>query len=96
MRRTCYQVYYRSFSPLAVLGFIILAVAFFFLTLPIFLAAVAVFGAVAAWLAWRMKKTIDKVEKELLRQQQEGDAAFFCDDPDIIDVTPKGKLDDKI
>ena len=87
MRRINYQVYYRQVSPFAIIGVILLCITFFFFALPIFLAALAVFGVFAAWFAWRMKKTMEQVEKELLRQQQEADMAFSGDDPDVIDVT---------
>ncbi len=87
MRRTQYEVYYKPLSPLAIIGLVALGVAFFFLTLPIFLAAVAVFSAVAAYFAWRIKRTMREMEKEIMRQQQ--DASCRHDDSGVIDITPE-------
>ncbi len=94
MHQNHYRVYYRQFSPLAALGMIILGVAFFFLTLPIFLAALAIFAGFAAWLGWRIKKTIDQMEKEIIRQNQQGSEHMFRhDDIEVIDVTPEFEND---
>ncbi len=91
MHQNHYRVYYRQFSPFAALGMIILGVAFFFLTLPIFLAALAIFAGFAAWLGWRIKKTIDQMEKEIIRQSQRSEQMFRHDNIEIIDVTPESE-----
>ena len=93
MHQNHYRVYYRQFSPFAALGMIILGVAFFFLTLPIFLAALAIFAGFAAWLGWRIKKTIDQMEKEIIRQGQGFEQMFRQDDIEVIDVTPESDND---
>ncbi len=93
MHQNHYRVYYRQFSPFAALGMIILGVAFFFLTLPIFLAALAIFAGFAAWLGWRIKKTIDQMEKEIIRQGQGFEQMLRQDDIEVIDVTPESDND---
>jgi len=87
MRRTQYEIYYKPLSPFAVIGLIVLGIAFFFLTLPIFLAAVAVFSAVAIYFAWRVSRAMKEVEKEIIRQQQE--ASCMRDTSGVIDIKPE-------
>ena len=87
MRTRYYEVYYKPISPFAVIGFIILAVAFFFLTLPIFLAALAVFSGIALYFAWKIKRAVKQMEKECLERQQQCDAGMSGDEPIVIDVT---------
>ncbi len=61
--------------------------AFFILALPVFLAAVVVFGAVGAYLAYKVKKTIDQVEK--VHFEHFNKTGFKVDDEEfIIDITP--------
>jgi len=85
-RRT-YVFRSNTISPLTVLGFTLLGVVVFFLALPLFLAALVVFGAVAAYLAWRVRKALRQLERESLRRRGQGGGPGVF--PYIIDVTPE-------
>ncbi len=79
--------YYSNLTPFAALGFAFLALAAFFITLPILIAALVVFGGFAAFMAWRITKAIKKAEKELLKQK---DTCIWQDQSEIIiDITPE-------
>ncbi|MCD4754386.1 MAG: hypothetical protein K8R75_01085 [Deltaproteobacteria bacterium] len=82
------RIYCKStnMSPLALLGLGLLAVAAFFVALPLFLGAVLVFSIAAGYMAWRVRKVMRQFEKECARRSEANS------DPDpsslIIDVTP--------
>ena len=83
------RIYYRShnISPLTLFGLGLLAVAAFFLALPLFLGAVVVFAIAAAYVAWRVRRVMRQFEKECARRSEAGrdlDAGSL-----IIDVTPE-------
>lgn len=85
MRRT---IYCRSsnISPITLIGLGLLAIAAFFLALPLFLAALMVFAAVSGYMAWRVRKIMRRMEKDL---GMYGDANRDLDaSSQIIDVTP--------
>jgi membrane protein implicated in regulation of membrane protease activity len=73
-------------SPLTLLGLGLLAVAAFFVALPLFLGAVVVFSIAAGYMAWRVRKVMRQFEKECARRNETNS------DPNpsslIIDVTP--------
>jgi membrane protein implicated in regulation of membrane protease activity len=82
------RIYYKShnISPLTLLGLGMLAVVAFFLALPLFLGAMAVFAIAAACMAWRVRKVMRQFEKECARRSETGqdlDAGSL-----VIDVTP--------
>jgi hypothetical protein len=85
--RQCRYIYYRNgISPITLFGLGLLAVAAFFLTLPIFLGALVVFGVAAGYLAWRVRKTVRTIEKEFAARRDAGpvsDARSLT-----IDITP--------
>ena len=82
------RIYYKStnMSPLALLGLGLLAVAAFFVALPLFLGAVVVFSIAAGYMAWRVRKVMRQFEKECARRSEANSDL----DPSslIIDVTP--------
>ena len=83
-------IYYSEMSPFAVLGLALLTLGAFFLTLPILIAALVVFGAFAAYMAWKFTRALKKAQEEMLNEQQKGGtAAFHCQEDIIIDVTPE-------
>ncbi len=85
MRRT---IYCRSsnISPMTLIGLGLLAIVAFFLALPLFLAALMVFAAVSGYMAWRIRKIMHRMEKDL---GMYGDADRHIDaSSQIIDVTP--------
>ncbi len=85
------QVYYYSnMTPFAALGFGLLALGAFFLTLPILIGAFVVFGTVGAYVAWRLTRAIKKAEEEMLKHQQEMGRQGQHDDF-IIDITPQSE-----
>jgi membrane protein implicated in regulation of membrane protease activity len=82
------RIYYKStnISPLTLLGLVLLAVAAFFLALPLFLGAVVVFAIAASYMAWRVRKVMRQFEEECTRRSETNsdlDASSL-----IIDVTP--------
>jgi membrane protein implicated in regulation of membrane protease activity len=82
------RIYYKStnISPLTLLGLGLLAVAAFFLALPLFLGAVVVFAIAASYMAWRVRKVMRQFEKECTRCSKTNsnlDTSSL-----IIDVTP--------
>ncbi len=79
--------YYSNMSPFAVLGLALLVLGAFFLTLPIFIAAFVIFGAIGSYMAWRLTRAIKKAEEEMLKRQQQTMASEFQEDI-IIDITP--------
>jgi hypothetical protein len=85
---TQHRMYYKStnISPLTLFGLGLLAVAAFFVALPLFLGAVVVFSIAAFYMAWRIRKVMRQFEKECARRS-EADSDL---DPSslIIDVTP--------
>ena len=83
---------YGNITPFAALGFAFLALAAFFITLPILIAALIVFGGFAAFMAWRITRAIKRAENELLKQR---DTCTWQDQSGIIiDITPD--LEEKI
>jgi predicted membrane protein len=94
-RRQIY--YYGNMSPFVVILLGILTLAAFFITLPIFLAALAVFACVAGYYMWQFNRALKRAEKELLEQQERAAAARAKEAEGrviveerhlIIDVTP--------
>jgi hypothetical protein len=85
--RQCRYVYYRrnGISPITLIGLGLLVLAAFFLTLPIFLGALVVFGAAAVYLMWRVRKAVRTIEKDCAvhRAGRMSDAHSLT-----IDVTP--------
>ena len=83
-----YCYYSRQPGPLAtfltVLGAVVFIVAFFFLAIPVFLAALTVFSGVALYVGWRMRRALKKMEKELDRQMrlEEEEPRYFG----VIDI----------
>ncbi|NPA95516.1 MAG: hypothetical protein GXO58_08840 [Thermodesulfobacteria bacterium] len=99
-RRQIY--YYSNMSPFAALGFALLALGAFFLTLPILIAAFVIFGTVGAYLAWRLTRALKRAEEEMLKQQAKMRQATYHEGYQeglIIDITPEDEercpLDDK-
>jgi membrane protein implicated in regulation of membrane protease activity len=82
------RIYYKStnMSPLTLLGLGLLAVAAFFVALPLFLGAVVVFSIAAGYMAWRVRKVMHQFEKECARRS-EADSDLDAGSL-IIDVTP--------
>ena len=72
--RYYYCYYSRKSGPFAtfltVLGAVVFFMAFFFLAIPVFLAALAVFSGVALYVGWRMRRAFKKMERELDRQMR--------------------------
>lgn len=63
-----------------------MAVAAFFLVLPLFLAAVAVLGVVIVYFTWRVRRTLRQMEKALAEHREAGaESEAGCT---IIDITP--------
>ncbi len=81
--------YYTEMSPFAAIGLALLALGAFFLTLPILIAALVVFGTFAAYMAWRFTKALKKAQEEMLKEEEarKRAGAFHSTDV-IIDVTP--------
>lgn len=82
------RIYYKStnISPLTLLGLGLLAIAAFFVALPLFLGAVVVFSIAAFYMAWRVRKVMRQFEKECARR---GEANSDLDQSSlVIDVTP--------
>ena len=82
------RIYYKSanISPLTLIGLGLLAVAAFFVALPLFLGALVVFSLAALYMAWRVRKVMRQFEKEYARRSEarsDLDASSL-----IIDVTP--------
>ena len=85
---TQHRIYYKStnISPLTLLGLGLLAIAAFFVALPLFLGAVLVFSIAALYMAWRVRKVMRQFEKECARRSE---AESDLDHSSlIIDVTP--------
>ncbi|MBW1671990.1 MAG: hypothetical protein JRJ40_11460 [Deltaproteobacteria bacterium] len=82
------RMYYKStnISPLTLIGLGLLAVAAFFVALPLFLGAVVVFSIAAFYMAWRVRKVMRQFEKEYARRS-EADSNLDASSL-IIDVTP--------
>ncbi len=69
-----------------ILGSLALA-AFFLFALPIFLAALVVFGAIGAYFAYKIKKTIDQVEKAHFEHMNK--TGLHVDEEEfVIDISP--------
>ncbi len=82
--------YYSNMTPFAALGFALLALGVFFLTLPILIAALVVFGSVGAYMAWRISRAIKKAEEEMLKYQNElHEERCSHSNQIIIDITPE-------
>lgn len=68
---------------LTVLGGIVFLLAFFFLALPVFLAALAVFSGIALYVGWRMRRALKRMEEEMECQmramKEEGDTCGIID-----------------
>ena len=83
-----YYYYYYGKRPglfssfLTILGGVLFLLAFFFLALPVFLAALVVFGAISLYVGWRMKRALKDMEDELDRQmssREEKDPGVIID-----------------
>lgn len=71
------------------LGIILLIIAGFFIMLPIFLAALTVFGAFAGYLSWKLNKSLKSFEQRYHMDQGRDHAMRLVDDgPVIIDISP--------
>jgi len=81
-------IYYRNLSPFAALGFALLALGAFFLTLPILIAAFVVFGILGMYMAWRFTRAIKKAEEEMLKEQEEMQGTASRQGQIVIDITP--------
>ena len=82
------KIYFKStnISPLTLFGLGLLAVAAFFVALPLFLGALVVFSIAAVYMAWRVRKIMRQFEKECARRSETNsnlDASSL-----LIDVTP--------
>ena len=88
MNRRVIYFKYGEISPWSTLGLLILGLLGFFVALPIFLGAVVVFGAVAGYLAWRVRKALREFEKECGRVET---TDFLREDEMVIDITPLDK-----
>ena len=91
MNKMYYYYYSRNnrFSTwLTILLSIAAIAAFLILALPIFLAALVVFGAIGSYIAYKIKKTVEEVEKKHFQHLNQD--AFMADDDDeiIIDIVP--------
>lgn len=86
---TQHRIYYKStnISPLTLLGLGLLAIAAFFVALPLFLGAVLVFSLAALYMAWRVRKVMRQFEKECARRDDEANRGLDASSL-IIDVTP--------
>ncbi len=83
-------IYFTEMSPFAAIGLALLALGAFFLTLPILIAALVVFGTFAAYMAWRFTSALKKAQEEMLRQEQEMQKTGGFEKTDIIiDITPE-------
>ncbi len=83
------QIYYTgNFSPFVVIALGVLALAAFFITLPIFLAALVVFTAIGLFYVWKFQRAVKKAEEELRRQQEMGVSEFREEE---IQVGPDGR-----
>jgi hypothetical protein len=87
-KMTQHRIYYKStnISPLTLFVLGLLALAAFFVALPLFLGAVVVFAIAAGYMAWRVRKVMRQFEKECARHSKTNsnlDASSL-----IIDVTP--------
>ncbi len=80
-------VYYTEMSPFIVLLLALLGLGAFFLTLPILIAALIVFGTMAAYMAWRFTKAMKQAQEEMLREQKRRTAAEQGAEGLIIDIT---------
>ena len=83
------MLYYTEMSPFAVLGLALLMLGAFFLTLPILIGALLVFGTLAAYMAWRFTRALKKAQEEMLKEQQMRGAPGFEGTDIIIDITPE-------
>jgi hypothetical protein len=83
------RIYYKStnISPLTLVGLGLLAIAAFFVALPLFLGAVVVFSIAALYMAWRFRKVMRQFEKECARRSDEANSGLDASSL-IIDVTP--------
>ncbi len=89
--------YYSNLTPFGALGFALLALGVFFLTLPILIAALVIFGSVGAYLAWKINKTIKKAEEEMLKHQNEIYREGCSHSSHmIIDITPEPEEDQSL
>ncbi|MDA8161485.1 MAG: hypothetical protein M0022_01065 [Desulfobacteraceae bacterium] len=98
MKKRIYWRVYGVNSFIAALGSLAAAVFVFFLALPIFLAAVVLFGSAGAYMAWRLRKVLNKLDGDLSRRADSDHAErrYSGRNGPIIDVTPEDvkKLDD--
>lgn len=87
MTRQCRYIYYKNgISPITLFGMGLLALAAFFLALPLFLGALVVFGAVASYMMWRVRKAVRTMEKDFAARR---DAGAMSDVQSLtIDITP--------
>ena len=87
MRYYYYYSYGKRPGPFAtfltILGGVVFLVAFFFLALPIFLAALVVFSGIALYVGWRMKRALkrmeEEMEKEMRMMEEKGDTCGIID-----------------
>jgi hypothetical protein len=78
-------IYYSNFniSPLSIIGFILVAIALFFIFLPFFLVAMALTGIAGTYFAWKYKKAVRDFEKNLREK------GYDDYDYSVIDITPE-------
>lgn len=85
----CYSYTSKPVNPLVLILLAIFAVVAFFLTLPIFLAALTVFAGTALYMAWKFKRAL----REAAKQMEEAEKRNALDDASdvVIDVTDMNK-----
>ena len=86
------RVGYQTISPFTFLAILLMLVLAFFVALPLFLAALVVFGAVGAYLSWKANHLMKKMAREMDKKEE---SIYISIDKDtqVIDITPdKGKL----
>ncbi len=82
-------VYYTEMSPFVAIGLALLALGAFFLTLPILIAALVVFGTFAAYMAWRFTKMLKQAQEEMLKNQEAPGETIIHNEEIVIDITPE-------
>ena len=82
-------LYHAEMSPFAIIGLAILCLGAFFITLPILIGVLVVFGTLATYVAWRFTRALKKAQKDMLRQQQMRETSDFEGNDIIIDITPE-------
>ncbi len=84
------QIFYHAeMSPFAILGLALLCLGAFFITLPILIGALLVFGTLAAYMAWRFTRALKKAQEGMLREQQMRETPGSEGSDIIIDITPE-------